>query len=506
MKHSYSRLSRYIRCPLSYKLEYLDKLPTVKSNPMILGGLCHDFFEAYDRHLAAAQLPTDISAATRIMEQVFQKFERPVPPEIYEEFHTICRSFVENHVLDLASFVGAESQIAITRAFTLCDWNADDAWFRFKLDRLDKVGVRAVITDYKTGWGGEADPFQLLLYACAVWILNTYQPILPETGDLEMVEVVLCYNRSGRENRWIFTREKIEDGFRKMVEYAERVEQEKAWKPTPGTACRGCSFAGTAHCPVQVGDMNPITTDEDAARAALELVLLDAQRNTRKSALKDWCRDHGPVSAQADVFDFGQRESYEVINPIGFVKALEKAGYDPVEFYAVATTEIKKRCQKDPNLADLIAPYIFTKTAETFGHRAAPKRDPFSSTSTQATTTTNAAHKGDTNAAQKVTPPSAAAVDAALQLHAPRPDGTGRSNDSPPAAVTARPGLSRFSGASSGRGGDRPADPGAGVVPPQNSVRPGGPARFPGAPGAEVGQGTGDPNGRGPGGGSRRPF
>lgn len=478
MKHSFSRLSRFIACRLAYKLEYLDKVPAEKSHPMILGGLCHDFFEAYDNHLAAAWLQTDHAAAERIMSEVFKKFERVPPPEIYEKYQAICRAFVMNHVLNLETFLGAEVKIAITRAFTLCDWEADDAWFRFKLDRLDLASDRALITDYKTGWGGESDPFQMLAYACAVWIHHEHEPLRPGAGPLNAIEVVLSYCRSGRDNKWVFSPDQVQAGFQKIVDYAERVEAEKDWKPSPGTACKGCPYAGTAHCPVKIGNMAPIIDEPTAARAAAELLLLEGQVKQRKAAIKGWCTDNGPLVAQGDVFDYGSRERYRVLNPLEFVQVLAANGYQPTEFYDVDTTELKRRCQADKNLADLLAPFIAVETGEIFSHRRAAKRDPFS-----------LSPQGDEHEPK--------------EAELPVPGGT---PGDPAGAPSHRPGLARFGGAADPGTGDRPPAPGAGVPAPHG--RPGRrrQAGRPGPGGEDVGQEPRDPKRRGPGGGRRRPF
>ncbi len=493
MKHSYSRLSSFIRCPLAYKLTYLDRLPQARSGPMTLGGICHDFFEAYDRHLAAQRLATDHAAAERIMSEVFLKFERPLPAELYDEYRAICLDFVQTHVLDLDTFVGAEVQIAITRAFAVCAWDADDVWFRFKLDRLDKDGGRAIITDYKTGWGGEADPFQTLLYAVAVWILNAHTPIKPETGDIQVIETALLYTRSGRQNQWAFSPDKIRAGMEKMVDYADRVEQEQEWKANPGTACNGCSFAGTSHCREKVRDWGQIRSQADAIRAAEEFLTLNAQMKTRKDALKDWVRGHGPLTAKADVFDFGGRENYHVIDALGFVEAIKKAGYSPLDFYDIDTTGLKKRCQQDPGLADVVAPFVSVENKETFGHRAAPKRDPFKN---QAAPTEPVAptSPGGTDAVN-----SKASTSSATEH--PAAPGPGARH---PAA--ARHGLARFGGASGPGGGDRQAGPAPADVTPGPSAGDHHPARLAPAAGPEVGSGADDPLGRGPGGGRHRPF
>jgi putative RecB family exonuclease len=474
IKHSYTRLSNYIRCPKAYEFQYIQKLPAPKSGPALLGGVCHDFFEAYDRHLMATRQATDHAAAERILLEVFHNFERPVPPELYDDYLEICRGFVQEHVLDYANIFGAEVQIAVTRALLICGWDDPAAWFRFKLDRVDLIREtgRVVITDYKTGWGGGADPFQLLLYACAVWLLHA-QGKLRRDFELKAVEVVLYYNRSGREVRWIFTPEQIQRGIDQMVAYAERVEADKEFKPTPGPACLSCDYAGV--CPARAQHLAPLLTLEQATNAAAEAMLLKAQADAREEVLRRWVQENGPVPVRGSEYKFSTRESYKVLDPVGFVKAVQAAGADPLEFYEIATSKLKRRCQKDAGLADHVAPYIAVETKEIFGHKPAPKLDPFASSKTT---------QGEPNE-QTVSP---AAVESALNLQSPLA------------------GPARLRGAGGPQAGSGPPDRDPGPGRHDHGPARRGPARLPRPGLPPVGEQPANPGGERPGGRRRRSF
>lgn len=373
-RHSYSRVSDYIRCPRLYRCRHMEDRPDPKTGPALLGGICHAFFEAYDRHLMAAGLPTDHAAADALMRRVFQGFERPLPPELYDEYLAICRDFIKNHVLDVGACVGVELEIAVTRALTLCDWNADEAWFRFKLDRLDIRGTRAVVTDYKTGWGGDADPFQLLLYACAVWIRHAQKPFRDHV-HFRAVEAVVHYNRSGRASKRVFTPSDIESGIEKMREYAAKIEDETAWLPTPGPHCGACAYAGD--CPARPQQLAPLMTQADAVRVAAEMELLRAQAQAREDSLRLWVQRNGPVPVRGRVYGYGSREHYKVLDAVGFVEAVQKAGRDATDFYDIDTAELKKACRRDAILADAVAPHVAVEVKETFGLRPAHDTDPY---------------------------------------------------------------------------------------------------------------------------------
>lgn len=360
-------MNAYLRCPAAYRFEYLDGVAAQGSDASLLGSVCHEFFEAYDNHLARIQKAQDVGAAREIMERVFFGHERPVPPALYEDYLAICRSFTEKHRLDLGSFVGAEVEIALTRELLACPWDAPDAWFRARLDRLDKPWDRLVVTDYKTGWGGDADPFQFLTYAAVVWLWNETNPVRPDTGAVAGIDVVVEYARSNKRIPRRFGPEEIQTGIRLLKGYTARLEAETAWAPTPGEACRSCAFA--ALCPARARNLVDLNDPETAARVAGESMLLRAQATAREDALRGWVRDRGPVAVGKAAYVFGTRERFHISDPVEFMAVVTAHGHDAELVYNGGTQALRRLCQRDPVLAEAVAPYVDVDVSEFFGVR-----------------------------------------------------------------------------------------------------------------------------------------
>lgn len=474
--HSYSRFSAYVQCPKAYAFEYLEKLEKRVTEPLLLGGAAHDFFEAYDRHLMAAKLTTDHARAEKIMGEVWKKFERPLNPNLYDEFIGICREHVQHHVLNLQTIVSVEEQIAFDRELRLVDWYAKNVWLRVKLDRLDQLkgeGGRTVIrvTDYKTGWGGDADPFQLKMYAFGVLMRNRQRGI----PDPDLFETVIRYTRSGFEDKYAWSVEDVELTREKVELLAARIEGELKWRPTPGSACSSCPFAHV--CPAKASHLLTIANESEAAQVANDTLLLEAQLRGKKEALEAWVHDHGAVEARGVQFLFGTRESYKVLDPLQFVEGLKEAGYDPTEFYKVDSTGLKKKCQKDPQLADRIADAVHVQVKTIFTHKTMPKKELFEKSQGET------AHDETQEAGAAAARPGRPAGKKAVGRAAAGGDRTGRA-------------------AREGAGADRRAEGTAGSP----GGRRGGTARRPGGEGPGLGESPAGPKRRGHGGGQRFAF
>lgn len=366
--YSFSRLSAFYLCPGAYKLEYIDRKPTRLTDPIAIGGVAHDFFEAYDRHLMQTRQSSDHAGAEKIIPKVWGSFERVLHPSLYDQYAEICREFYRNHVLDLDVVVGVEEQIALTKELAVTGWNAEDVWFRSKIDRLDITAdpiepesAIATITDYKTGWSSQADPFQIELYALAV--SKAYPQV-------KRFISVLYYVRSGYEDRRAIGPERLETTEKLLREYVagmERAEAENRYPFTPGKACPTCCFA--SRCKAKDSGIARLRKKAEAAKVAQDVMVLEAKLADKKDALRAWGELNGSVAVNGVTFGVTMREEYKVIDPNLLVKALMKARRDPTEFYSLDTSALKKACRKDPELADAVAGAIYVETKPIWGHR-----------------------------------------------------------------------------------------------------------------------------------------
>ena len=141
---SYSRLARYEACPLSFKLGYIDKLPSEPGMPARFGKCVHAVLENLLREHVQAEVigPLSEQRALELLQEQWTRDELIGGWE-YLEATEIVRSFVRDEgVVDPADVLGIEQPFEIQAGRFRVVGYIDRA------DRLDGDGV--LIRDYKT--------------------------------------------------------------------------------------------------------------------------------------------------------------------------------------------------------------------------------------------------------------------------------------------------------------------------------------------------------------------
>lgn len=141
---SYSRLSRYEQCPLSFKLHYIDRKSSQPNDPMKFGKAVHATLERLVREAVDAEEtgPLSEERAFELYRQEWAR-ERLAGAELFKEGTDIVRSFVADEgVLDHQDVLALEKKFQLT-------------FERFKvigyIDRVDRVDDETVrVIDYKT--------------------------------------------------------------------------------------------------------------------------------------------------------------------------------------------------------------------------------------------------------------------------------------------------------------------------------------------------------------------
>lgn len=112
------------------------------------------------------------------------------------------------------------------------------------IDRIDLIGNRVNIVDYKTGkWEvsqkGIADNLQLGIYALAMSLLMPDKEIYAE----------LHYLRSGKRKGHLYTPEDIENVKVKLISLINNIVQDTSFTPTSNVrACSYCDHAKSGSC------------------------------------------------------------------------------------------------------------------------------------------------------------------------------------------------------------------------------------------------------------------
>lgn len=366
MAHSYSRLTTYAQCPLSYKLSYLDKVGTDDSDAMEIGAAAHEFFDRWCTQYKIGMPPEELQAnILALAAKCFQKDARDQAN--FKEYLDICRIFALAYLPEPAyPHTDNEMQVAFNRDWKVCNWFDKDVYFRAKIDWLghplpnqDGKVTKIKIRDYKTGYAGKMDSFQLDVYAFVVSLLYP---------DVDTVEVEFFYTKSGfRTNKTLEVKDmdivKIQ-----LEALMDKIESENKFKAKPGARCLNCGVA--AFCTKKPSDLTAIKQLPDAEALATDIALLEAQAKAKKKALNAWCKEQGPVTSGGLVFSFWPSEKMNVdFGPL--IEACVKHQVDPAVVFNTDSTALKKLIRANPDFGDAITPYISMDVSYKFSAKKA---------------------------------------------------------------------------------------------------------------------------------------
>jgi|GEM_PF-4818372 RecB family exonuclease len=360
---SYSRLHTFEECPLQYKLKHLDKVPEPPADPLILGAAGHEFFEAYGKHCLAAKVETDLASYERIAKEVLQNLKRPLPGHLLEGYSEICSKFVEQEILDAATLVGIELDIAFDKNWNKCSFFGKTAAFRGKIDRLYKDEDQATVRDYKTGYG-EGNPFQMRIYAACT------MQMMPE---VQKVNTEFSYVNSGHTAVKEFERRDLPKLVDEIEEKCARVSEEKKFNATPGTACQYCPYASI--CTAKPSNLLVVTNPEEARQVAEDLFVLEAQVKAKKDALKGYVQGHGDVETASGRWGYSKKEKIKVRDMDAFASLLELKGIKPLAWLSITGTELKKLYKKNDGLKEDVEPLLDISVTEEFKAMKLAKED-----------------------------------------------------------------------------------------------------------------------------------
>ena len=292
---SYTQISRYRDCPLSYKLLYIDRLKPKAKYYLSFGDVVHQCAEYFFK-VAVPPPPTlenllQFYAANWISDG----YESPEQEQQYQEFgKQLLADFVKIHAPAFRMPLAVEYQFFI---------NIDGVPLTGKIDRVDKIDGGVSIVDYKTNkelfsQDHLKEDLQLTFYQMAV----------QKVWDLPVKKLTLYHLRSntpcscdGRQ------REQIEEAREIVVKTAEGISKglfpavENQW-------CDFCDFP--EHCPFR--KQKYVKEEEQPAeakkvldgRSANEIVeqyaalqeqkkALETQLEELKQVICEYCRSGG---------------------------------------------------------------------------------------------------------------------------------------------------------------------------------------------------------------------
>jgi RecB family exonuclease len=205
---SYSRIARYEQCPLSFKLQYIDKLPSEPGMPARFGSTVHAVLENLVREHVRTEVVASLSEerALELLQEQWTEHEMTGAAE-YAEAADIVRTFVRDEgIVDPSDVLGIEQPFEIqVERFKVLGY----------IDRADRIeGDGVLVRDYKSFRvlpdRSEVDSsLQLSLYAVAAeqlwpWAKHVKLELhmlrqgirLPTERTKEQLEAALAYAAS----------------------------------------------------------------------------------------------------------------------------------------------------------------------------------------------------------------------------------------------------------------------------------------------------------------------
>lgn len=279
---SYTRLSRFERCPKSFELHYVRKEPSESNDALHFGGLMHRVLEEYfrSRQEARYQGPVVVEDLQAILKARWPEAGLSSLQQ-FEEAAAILRDFVQTTPdFDHARILGIEVEFAFdVGPFTV-------KGYIDRIDRLDDGGIEVV--DYKTNraiFSEEevAHDLQLSIYALAV------SKLFP---DAKHVKLSLQLLRHGFKMSTTRTPEQLAAALDYVEVLGRQTEEATSYPARLNTNCVYCDHR--RQCPAYaralLGDHEEIPEDlpslERVAREREQLASVAKIAYARKARLE----------------------------------------------------------------------------------------------------------------------------------------------------------------------------------------------------------------------------
>lgn len=204
---SYSRLTKYEKCPRQFKFSAVDRIPEVPSPAMERGKLIHK--QAEDYLNGKNELPP------------------PVAPALLGTYAAM-REYTPKLV---------ENELALSQTWKATGWFADDCWLRVKFDVVLLYGDdTAEVADHKTGKKYGSSEEQMELYGVS---------LMSARKSLKEVRVRLLYVDVGEQVYATVSRKDVPALRKQWEKRASPLLRDEIFAPKPGPHCRWCSYSRT---------------------------------------------------------------------------------------------------------------------------------------------------------------------------------------------------------------------------------------------------------------------
>lgn len=342
---SYSRLRMYLQCPRQYRLRVDHTPASTLPEIMVRGKYAHKFFELYVQHCMMTNSYQDLDNARTLMAETYRTQtmesaaigEPVLAPDAWNEvMRDLLWPWTERTIVPLESSPRCELRVSRDRDLHPAPW--ENGWFRAVLDRVELFPDHLLVTDYKTGFAGKADPFQAAVYA---WLMMS-EPFVQE------VRVVFEHVARDRSECLTFARDQWQELDEVIRTLCETVEADTECAARPGAACAECPYAHA--CDAKAVVRTVLETEDEARKAVETLALLERDVDAVKDALRCWVDGHGPLHHAGLVYEYRTSTGEGFHDAVAFMNAMNALGKDWDGCVSVNNVRAKKYQKLLPDL------------------------------------------------------------------------------------------------------------------------------------------------------------
>ena len=202
----FSKLDTYRGCPQKFKFQFLDKIPQPGSPAMERGSKIHEGIEAY------------MNGWSKEPPEEAKSWKEAFDAIRGEQFH-------------------AEQAWGFDKNWNkLPDWFGKDCWLRAKSDGHYIKDGNLVVIDWKTGKYRIPSTEQVELYGVCGGAVYPEAPTT--TVEMWFIDSGDVYSKMYSKAELLNLRKKYESAFAPIY-------NDELWTPTPGQACRWCTYSRT---------------------------------------------------------------------------------------------------------------------------------------------------------------------------------------------------------------------------------------------------------------------
>jgi RecB family exonuclease len=280
---SFSRLQRFEQCPLSFKLHYVDRLPSAPGIELRFGKAVHWTLEQLvgEHTLDRKAEPLSIDHALDLW-QVAWTNEGLTGVGLFGEGTEIVKSFCRGE-----GIVDPRDVLAVERAFELPIGRFKVVGSIDRIDRIDDFTIR--VRDYKTNRlvfsrDEVTESLQLSLYQMAA------QALFPWARTIELQFDMLRHDLRLKTSR---TPEQLEAARRYVIAVGEQTESAREYPARPNSNCVYCDHKAQcrAYADAVAGKRSFVAQDlgdlEAVAREREEVARIAKIAYARKSELEE---------------------------------------------------------------------------------------------------------------------------------------------------------------------------------------------------------------------------